>query len=296
MLVEVVAGTVHLVRRENTPKEQLVGVRGYGHTFPEAYTIWEPDVNRSLSHQRILKYRFGGLDMMIRFEGDGYIKSDKSIATTSDGRDLLDQLESLRVEKGGIVKGPEKFEKSLKVENAGVAMDQEAIFDLKTRSINRESEDTLGEELPRLWAAQISNFILAHHHRGLFTNVQVRSVKDKVQDWEARNQPSLHRFLNLLNHIIKTAHSHQRNELEIVRETGGGLEIRKRTSDVGTVFSDPVQQGWAKWLSEETGQAARRSPPNIGGQKEPSGGDDSDEEQGFTACEAECGYCGQCAP
>lgn len=40
MLVEVIAGTVHLIRRENTPKEQILGVRGYGHTFPEAYVYY----------------------------------------------------------------------------------------------------------------------------------------------------------------------------------------------------------------------------------------------------------------
>ncbi|PHH75309.1 hypothetical protein CDD82_4492 [Ophiocordyceps australis] len=38
MVVEVVGETVRLIRRENPPTEQLARVRGYGHSFPDAYT------------------------------------------------------------------------------------------------------------------------------------------------------------------------------------------------------------------------------------------------------------------
>ncbi|XMA20290.1 hypothetical protein WAI453_013081 [Rhynchosporium graminicola] len=41
-LVEVVGQTVFLLRRENSPKEAITDIRGYGHSFPEANTTWMP--------------------------------------------------------------------------------------------------------------------------------------------------------------------------------------------------------------------------------------------------------------
>ncbi|KAL2169394.1 hypothetical protein VTG60DRAFT_6100 [Thermothelomyces hinnuleus] len=74
MLAYKVRHTIFLVRRENSPTELIRDVRGYGHTFPEANTTWEADVKGSASHQRLIRYVFGGLRLAVRFEADGYIK------------------------------------------------------------------------------------------------------------------------------------------------------------------------------------------------------------------------------
>ncbi|AEO62136.1 hypothetical protein MYCTH_2313154 [Thermothelomyces thermophilus ATCC 42464] len=74
MLAYKVRHTIFLVRRENSPTELIPDVRGYGHTFPEANTTWEADVKGSASHQRLIRYVFGGLRLAVRFEADGYIK------------------------------------------------------------------------------------------------------------------------------------------------------------------------------------------------------------------------------
>ncbi|KAJ4289259.1 hypothetical protein N0V88_007009 [Collariella sp. IMI 366227] len=71
MLVYKLHNTVFLVRRENSPTELIPGIRGFGHTFPEANTTWEPDVKGSASHQRLIRYSLGGLDLLVRFEADG---------------------------------------------------------------------------------------------------------------------------------------------------------------------------------------------------------------------------------
>ncbi|KAF5129748.1 hypothetical protein E5D57_006079 [Metarhizium anisopliae] len=290
MLIEVIAGTVHLIRRENAPKEQILGVRGYGHTFPEAYTTWEADVKRSISHQRILGYRFCGLDMMVRYEGDGYIKSDKTPLKTSNKAGLLDLLDGLQVDRAGKTTSSDDSESILHVGNAGEEVKQEQVFDLKTRSAKRQDEDILAEELPRLWTAQIPNFILAFHDRGHFANVQIQNVRDKLKDWEAQNQSLLAGFFHLLGHIIDTAGDYGDSQLEIVRPAGGGLEIRKRAPEVGSVLSGPVRQSWAKWLSdgEDAGQDERAASLDVHTAKETSSEDD-------TACDKECGYCGKCA-
>lgn len=58
ILVEAVGNTVFFVRRENSPTELIPDVRGYGHSFPEAYTTWGSNVKKSESHQRIVGYQF----------------------------------------------------------------------------------------------------------------------------------------------------------------------------------------------------------------------------------------------
>lgn len=254
MLVEAVGKTVHLIRRENSPREKIPDVRGYGHTFPEAYTTWEPDVRRSLSHQRIVKYKFGGLDVMVRFEGDGYIKPNEPStprARVGFGNvDLFTQFEGLSAGQASAADDSEKFINALEVRDAGSKTPQETIFDLKTRSIKRRDEDTLGEQLSRLWVSQTPNLILAYHERGIFRDVQIKNVTEEVQVWEEQNQSSLGRFFSLLRHIVDTALSYRNEGLEIVRLTGGNLEIRKQASDAGDMLSDAVRQKWADWLED----------------------------------------------
>lgn len=54
MIVECVGSTVFFIRRENSPTQTIPDVRGYGHTFPEAYTTWDAAVRGSETHQRVI--------------------------------------------------------------------------------------------------------------------------------------------------------------------------------------------------------------------------------------------------
>lgn len=72
-LVEMVGETLFLIRRERSPREQILDVRGFGHSFPEANTTWDADCPRSETHQRIVRYQLGDLNTMIRSEADGYL-------------------------------------------------------------------------------------------------------------------------------------------------------------------------------------------------------------------------------
>ncbi|EGR46155.1 uncharacterized protein TRIREDRAFT_80578 [Trichoderma reesei QM6a] len=289
MLVEVVGKTVHLIRRENSPKEQILGVRGFGHAFPEAYTTWTPDVRPSKSHHRILKLRFGGLDLLVRHSADGYIE-DEDEKTSSGGEtpaakneDLTNLLEGLSI---GPASDSSADSEDLEVVEGGKITPQEAIFDLKTRSIKAIGKDTLGEELPRLWLARITKFILAHHTRGKFDNVEVADVHDEVKEWEKSHQEDLGRLSALLHRIQAIALENEDTLLEIVRVDGGPLEVRKRLPDAGVAFSDEVKEKWLKWLGHEAEEPHKDSD---------SEGDSDSGEVDLTACDAECGYCGKCS-
>ena len=48
--VEMIGDTVFLIRKENSPTELIKHVKGYGHTFPTAYTKWDDGLEKSTSH------------------------------------------------------------------------------------------------------------------------------------------------------------------------------------------------------------------------------------------------------
>jgi hypothetical protein len=83
-LVEVVGETVFFIRRENSPREVIADIRGYGHSFPEANTTWDADVRKSETHQRIIRYQLGHINTIVRFEADGYLPEEVPVEKVCD--------------------------------------------------------------------------------------------------------------------------------------------------------------------------------------------------------------------
>lgn len=311
-LVEVVDGAVFFVRRENTPRELIPDVRGYGHSFPEAYTTWDADVKGSVSHQRVLSYQFGGLRFLMRFEGDGYILAKEDDVNDSHTRGprategvssgavdgLAAMLDQSRVTAVVPPKGSE-----LTVCSAGKLVDQESMFDLKTRSIRKKEaaviEDTFAEQLPRLWVSQVPNFILAYHDRGKFEDISVRDACKDVKTWEREHVDALSRLAALVHHIIALVKSRPDGKLELRHVEVGRLEVREQLAGAGDALSEPVKVLWAKERSMSDDVASGREDLDDG-QDDDDDGDafnwDEGSEPDFTACSADdCGYCGRCS-
>jgi hypothetical protein len=314
MLVEAIGDTVFFVRRENSPTELIPGVKGFGHTFPEAYTTWEADVKRSKSHQRIVRYTFGGLDCLVRFEADGYHKDfvagDSELRRATEPADTVNPEQALAsaLVYSTIAADPTAHEKPLTVTQGGQHIPQSAIFDLKTRSIHKKDQDTFGEELPRLWVAQIPNFILAYHVSGFFEEIQTRNVSQEVEDWEHENADTLRRFAVLLRKIVTFAQGRRDRKFEVRRREVNVLELREQTEGVGRTLPAALEARWAGRQSngpesECAGDGSSQGPefdsmsePEPESEEENAAFDwDEGSDKDFTACSAEdCGYCGHC--
>ncbi|CAH0051203.1 unnamed protein product [Clonostachys solani] len=326
MLVQTVGSTVHLVRRLNSSTETIDDIKGYGHSFPNAYTTWEPEVKQSKSHQRVMRYQLGGLPTLIRYEGDGYISDTRRVMAKAKetGGDLWELFDDFHVGSGD--KAYRRKDDELQVEDGGEEVAQETIFDLKTRSrMSAAGRDTLGEEIPRLWVRQIEKFILAFHNRGVFTDIQELDTRKRIDDWENENQEGLKRFMRCLHWVIDKATSKERSasEFELVCDGSDTLELREKLADAGDPLSDEVKQKWKDWLGEtdEPSGGSRASPRTVGGSdwekhgKTASSDDDDhylasehheydspyeydwsdvEDDKDLTACDKECGYCGKC--
>ncbi|KAK0643160.1 geranylgeranyl pyrophosphate synthetase [Cercophora newfieldiana] len=306
MLVEKVGNTIFFIRRENSPTELIPDVRGYGHTFPEAYTTWEADVKGSCSHQRLLRYSFGGLNCVVRFGADGYISpagwsAPHSASTANEKKpsvdDLINTLSGISVPSPDI----EPSKGTLKVEKAGTAVDQRDVFDLKTRSIwTKLKKDHLADELPRLWVAQIPYFILAFHQSGFFApnEIQIKNVRKKVKVWEKNQATHLASLAALIHRIIDVVSAKPSRKIELRCCETGKLEVRERLADAGEILSPGVRSRWeGEW---EKGALSEKGDPDS--EDEPYWDDRDDQlswdegsEKDFTACSADdCGYCGHC--
>jgi hypothetical protein len=321
MLVYLVENTIFLVRRENSPTEVIPDVRGFGHTFPEANTTWEADVRGSASHQRLIRYSFGGFDAVVRFEADGYIKppdspyrkgSPTTVPSTTTVKDLADSLEATSITPP-TPSGQETLlqPQGLTIKTAGSLIPQSALFDLKTRGIKTRSKGThMAEELPRLWVSQIPTFILAFHTNGLFKteDIEIKDVRDDVTNWEEKHKKELACLAALLHRIRDMVKEQPGRKMELVHDGKGVLEVRKQLSDAGEVLSESVMEQWKKL--REAGQGSRSSIPEDDEPKEgvDTDGDEDDNSTGggllvwddgedadYTACTADsCGYCGKC--
>ncbi|KLJ13406.1 hypothetical protein EMPG_11658 [Blastomyces silverae] len=228
-----VGDTLFLVRKERTPKELIQGVHGYGHTFPEAYTSWDKGVKGSATNQRIIRYEFGGLTFLVRFEADGYLggmigteakTQEKKTPTSPKGLSDLDIL-SQNTESVTIGKMAPGNTATLELQHAGFEVPQSAIFDVKTRI--RRKRISMNECLPRLWARQIPNFVIGYHDDGFFNrdHILVMPMKEEIDAWEKENEKVLLRLTKVFESLIKSVKESEVKNLLVHRAKDGPLEL-----------------------------------------------------------------------
>ena len=260
--VHMIGNTAFFARRNHSPTELIDNVHGYGHAFPEAYTTWSQDVKGSASHQRIIKYSFGGLQLLVRFEVDGYIleqaddsedeghsygsgnaKAGNSAETSTDA--LVEKLlEDILKPKSPPA---ERAGGSLVVRAQGRRTPQSSVFDLKTRSSRKQRDEIMAEQLPRLWVRQIHKFVLAFHTSGRFDPPDVLDITSEMHDWEQKSKTALSRMVALLKDIRDTAMATEGGKLEVRGDESSTLRLHKLASaEMGqwNALSDGLRTQW----------------------------------------------------
>ena len=320
-LVEAVGETVFLIRRENSPKAVIADIRGYGHSFPEANTTWDSDVQSSETHQRIIRYQLGHLNTMIRFEADGYLAEKvpaKETYTSPENGEVNEDVLVSALAGNTISAHTSKNSDSLKVNRGQGYVPQSAVFDLKTRSIKRKHHDiTVSDQIPRLWIRQIPFFILAYHDCGLFKSkeITVRNIKPDVARWESDNKGDVRKLIGLIKKIANVVKATPGRKLAVRYRYGLGLELREQIEGVASVLPNDLAAQWADQGSREesTGVALRKCSVDgavglehhsvekgVALDKKSIDALDDDEydwdKEDYTACSMEsCNYCGHCS-
>ncbi|KAG9201362.1 hypothetical protein G6514_005734 [Epicoccum nigrum] len=309
--VQAVGKTVFLIRKENDPKELIDGVRGFGHSFPDAYTSWPSEVKGSKTHQRLVQYELGGLKCLVRFECDGFLDTPAQPSTPifSVTKNVFSQMsqetpaEALPSTTASTphVSGAGSFS----VVQAGKSVPQASIFDLKTRSGRYKKEINMNDITPVLWLKQIPNFIVAYHDgSGLFQDedIHIEDVRPLTTDFEKNNSEAIHSLVALLQKIADLAKEDDRGLLEVYCSGNDVLEIRKQFGQGVQALPVSLRDQWEKKCDSggltlgvaDTGHEAFLDDPSqclydLASDESDAGDKD------FTACSADgCGYCGRC--
>jgi hypothetical protein len=243
--IDRIGDIVFFIRKESSPTALIPSICGYGHSFPEAHTMWEPDVKGSASHQRIIQYDFGGLKFLVRSESDGYLKqavdrnaqlNDAGMANTSE--DLPELKETLASEADNyslledlrVSGGPSSTGGPLHIEMRGRRIPQKAIFDLKTRAKETRRPIDMDEVYRRLWVNQTPYFIFAEHFRGSFEprNIQPMFVSNEISKWEIDREALLKHYQAVIMEILAATRGSATGKLQAIRRGSGSLEIQER--------------------------------------------------------------------
>lgn len=103
----------------------------------------------------------------------------------------------------------------------------------------------MAEEFPKLYLAQIPNFLAAYHRYGKFeAGIKIQSVTPRIKAWEKKIRNGLAYFSALLPEITKLARASNDGKVELVRTEMGELEVREWGGNVGDVISEATKVLW----------------------------------------------------
>ncbi|GAT18603.1 hypothetical protein RIB2604_00100970 [Aspergillus luchuensis] len=223
-IMERIGKTVVFVRREVPapvwlPESDIQ--YKYEAEFTKRYTRWEGIAAEYKAHQRILRYNFAGINMIVRSAADAYIPNQDldseggSASTDTDKANINSLTEGIS---------------GLQVHEGGKPIAQNEILHTDLRSMYNHHGQLrklhLNTVFPRLWASQVSNVAVAYHKEGVMKSVRVSDMKDEVLKWERDNKDHLSRLAGLLNNLTGYARASP-SRLEVCRSSFGPLEIRK---------------------------------------------------------------------
>lgn len=249
--VQMVGDTLFMQRIEDPPDNKIRGIYGYGNAFLEAYTSWEPTVKGSMTSQRLVKYEFAGLRMIVRYECDGYFKdrTNKSVENDRKTSDLDDIVKGTKeVQISPRVTKPSAALKILHVGDRSIP--QTATFDVKTRTSRRKID--MDENIPRLWVRQVQNFVAGYHNNGVFNNIEIIDMREKFKEWEDKNEKHVRALATTIHEMIKNLRKLPANKKFLVRRREkGSLEIRKPTGKVIPMLPYSLSAKWRGEVLEE---------------------------------------------
>ena len=257
---EHIGDAVFFVSKGTSPREGLTDVRGYGHTYPDAYTTWAPDLTDSVCHQRLVRYHFGNLECLLQFKADGYLEERLSDATGTKGaasqKPHGEEASSLATQTAAISLNSmtPSNQPKLTVRTRGMEVPQSSVFELKTRSTQYET--ALDPILLRLWLTQVPNLILARHTYGKFADAVPQDMTSDVRDWEKRNQRLLGWLHALLLRLIDAVKHSKDQKVEVRRIGEGPLEIRRVAQSSWNALPGDLKAQWRAASGEDSDDEA----------------------------------------
>ncbi|KAK3616700.1 hypothetical protein LTR22_026980 [Elasticomyces elasticus] len=157
--------------------------------------------------------------MLVRFEADGYTMDQANdldgdddnggvpVSATSVEDDLADMLRA---------KVPAPANRDVTVLDRGSPTARSSTIDIKTRSVRKQRNDVMAEQIPRLWLRPIDKIVLSLHEYGRFGSAAVEDIHSMILEWEETKRSIIARLPNVIDVIKEAAR----------KADGGKLEVR----------------------------------------------------------------------
>lgn len=204
--VEVVQNTA-IFRRQEAEASSFVerhDFKGYGREFERVYTT--NPISGSSGHYRILRYRFGGLNFIVRHKTDGCLATPASPCSDSkdsEAEHLSGILDDLSLSPPNDLPRAASSGTKLTVKNEGQAVPLESTLEIKTRVAHKGIE--IRDVAWQLWASQTPKLVRAYHRGGKFRKPEVEDVTTEIKQWEGAHQKDLMKLAALMTRIIRVA-------------------------------------------------------------------------------------------
>ncbi|OTB10764.1 hypothetical protein K445DRAFT_322665 [Daldinia sp. EC12] len=203
--IEVTKNTA-IFSRDEAVTHEIIGpseFKGFGHEFEKACTTNK--IVGSTGHHRIISYRFGGLNMIIRHETDGYVDikagTSSSASKAKSPSDLTSAFESLSLSPTTNSKlGTTTRGSKLIVQQDGQAVPLNSTLEIKTRVSHKPLE--IREVAAQLWVSQTPRLVRAYHQRGVFQVPTIEDVTAEIKKWETDKQRHLRKLAALIRRIV----------------------------------------------------------------------------------------------
>jgi len=215
---------------------------GYGFGFEQKTTCAAPGCEQAAEYARIIAYKLGGLNILLRFEVDACIQTQTEPQTTQG--DLTTKLSGLTLNSSSAqVKGAAKpstaFGLSVELQPSQELVPQTSLVELVTRSV--QYDVGWGELFPQLYLSQTEHVFIAKHSRGVFRGIPVSKMRlsdPEDGDMVARKAEADHTYLPrlkaMLDDILREVRGVEEGAMLSLVRDGGNLTLYRRTGGTGT--------------------------------------------------------------
>jgi hypothetical protein len=227
--LDLVANTLFIGRRVLHAKSGSAP-NSYGRSFEAYFATEDPQLESANGHHRVVRYDFGGLNMIVRIEVDAYIpNAPYDPSSPLAPHPFFDPYLS---PPGGI---PHSLQTS--VIPAGTLIPHFLTIELKS---NEKSKP-----LEQMWLGRTPNAFLGRGKGGFLKQATVeKASEEELVKWEIDNQGSLKKLAWLLGELREVAKRSEGSAVLVVMGKGSMMEVFEVERKVGAVPGEIVEKSW----------------------------------------------------
>lgn len=243
MDLHMIGDTLFVSRREKTARQMIHGAvnSGYGHSFETIFTKSQAGLDRSSSHHRVVRYKLGCLDCVVRFEVDACYEDNETQrsapAAVENIDDIVGSLAGLSI---GQAPPDSETRGVTKVVLQGTPVASTSLAELKAHKTAR-----INKAVPQLWFGRTPYLITGKHVEGTVHSVSCDHVGEKFEAWETANQNTLRKLVNLLKELRRIVRATEdRTAILVCQHKGAPLEIFSEKQRSKVLPSDITDRYW----------------------------------------------------